>query len=62
MANTEAFAYCQVKKAFRAVCLREPMSTLDESMAVDSFVDTFHASHNMKQVFAEVAAYCADHL
>jgi len=62
LANTEAFAYCQVKKAFRAVCLREPMPTLDESMAVDGFVDTFHAGHNMKRVFAEVAAYCADHL
>ena len=62
LANTEAFAYCQVKKSFRAVCLREPRSTLDESMAVESFVNTFHAGHNMKQVFAEVAAYCADHL
>lgn len=62
LANSDAFSYCQVKKAFRAVCLREPMPNLGESMAVDGFVNTFNAGHNMKQVFAEVAAYCADHL
>lgn len=62
LANTEAFAYCQVKKVFSAVCLREPMPDLAESSAVDGFVNSFNASHNIKQVFAEVAAYCASDL
>ncbi|MEM8660176.1 MAG: hypothetical protein AAGF35_04755 [Pseudomonadota bacterium] len=62
LANSQAFAYCQVKKAFSAVCLRDPMPTAAESSAVDGFVATFDSSHNMKQVFAEVAAYCAGHL
>ena len=55
LANSEAFSYCQVKKAFRAVCLREPMPSLSESSAVDGFVNSFNASHSMKQVFADVA-------
>ncbi|MEM9254721.1 MAG: hypothetical protein AAGA91_04695 [Pseudomonadota bacterium] len=62
LANTEAFAYCQVKKAFKAVCLRDPMPTLAESSAVDGFVNAFNAGGNMKQVFARVASYCAGHL
>lgn len=62
LANSEAFSYCQVKKVFRAVCLREPMSTPGESAAVSRFVGAFNAGHNIKQVFAEVAGYCASHL
>lgn len=62
LANSQAFAYCQVKKAFNAICLREPMPTSSESSAVDGFVATFDSGHNMKQVFAEVAAYCASDL
>jgi len=60
LANSDAFNYCQVKKVFRSVCLREPMA--EESTAVQGFVDVFNASHNVKQVFAEVAGYCASHL
>ena len=62
LANSEAFSYCQVKKVFRAVCLREPMSAPGESAAVSGFVGAFNAGHNIKQVFAEVAGYCASHL
>ena len=62
LANSDAFSYCQVKKVFRSVCLREPMAITSESQAVDDFVATFNSSHNVKQVFAEVAAYCANHL
>jgi hypothetical protein len=61
LANSDAFSYCQVKKVFRSVCLREPVPIADET-AVDGFVGTFNASHNIKQVFAEVAGYCASHL
>lgn len=62
LANTDAFSYCQVKKVFRSVCLREPMPTPTESQAVDNFVASFNSDGNAKQVFAEVAAYCASHL
>jgi len=62
LANTDAFTYCQVKKVFRSVCLREPIPMSSESQAVDSFAATFNSTHNIKQVFAEVAAYCANHL
>ena len=62
LAHTDAFSSCQVKKAFRAVCLREPMDTPTESAAMSDFVGVFNAGGNIKQVFAEVAGYCAAHL
>jgi hypothetical protein len=62
LANSDAFSYCQVKKVFREVCLREPMPTAAESAAVDGFVNTFNAGYSIKQVFAQVAGYCASHL
>jgi hypothetical protein len=62
LADTDAFAWCQVKKAFRSVCLREPMDTPAESAALDGIVGGFSAAHDMKQVFAEVAGYCSSHL
>ncbi len=60
LANSDAFSACQVKKVFRAVCLREPMTS--ESSQINGFVDTFNAAGNIKRVFAQVAGYCADHL
>lgn len=57
LANTEAFAYCQVEKAFEAVCLREPGDAADRS-EVDSLVTGFTSDYNMKQVFAGAADYC----
>lgn len=62
LANTDAFAHCQVKKAFHAVCLREPKPDAEDGQAVDSLVSTFNAGGDMKRVFAEAAAYCASHL
>jgi hypothetical protein len=60
LANTEAFAHCQVKKVFREVCLREPMES--EKSEVDGFVGDFKSAYNIKNVFAEVAGYCSSHL
>ncbi len=60
LANTEAFAHCQVKKVFRAVCLREPMGS--EKADFDLFVANFKVGYQLKSVFAEVAGYCSDHL
>jgi hypothetical protein len=61
LADTDAFAYCQVKKAFRAVCLREPVAGDDEGI-IDSLASGFRADHNMKRVFARSAAHCAQGL
>ena len=60
LANTEAFAHCQVKKVFKEVCLREP--TDSEQNEFDTLVANFKVGYNLKQVFAEVAGYCSGHL
>ena len=61
LANTEAFASCQVTKAFEAMCLRKPTST--DQAQFDSIVANFKTSnYNMKQTFIETAAYCASSL
>ncbi|MEH6517035.1 MAG: hypothetical protein V7742_10145 [Halioglobus sp.] len=62
LANTSAFSYCQVKKAFQAICLRAPRATTSDTAAVDGLVAGFEADHSMKQVFAGAAAYCAEGL
>ena len=58
LANSEAFAVCSVKKAFQAVCLRDPGSS-DQS-AFASMVSSLK-SHNydLKRTFAEAAVYCS---
>ncbi|HBE91211.1 MAG TPA: hypothetical protein DDW55_01305 [Gammaproteobacteria bacterium] len=58
LANSEAFARCQVKKVFRAVCLREPGNSTDRSI-IDTITTSFKAdNYNMKTAFAEAALYC----
>ncbi|SMF62630.1 hypothetical protein SAMN02745866_04021 [Alteromonadaceae bacterium Bs31] len=58
LAHTEAFASCQVKKVFQAVCLREP-GDADDRAAITSMVSSFkNTTYNIKQVFAESADYC----
>lgn len=58
LANSEAFARCQVKKAFRSVCLRQPGNAADRNQ-VDITTASFKAdNYNMKTAFAEVAVYC----
>ena len=57
LGNSQAFAACQVKKVFRAVCLREP--DLPDNGKVDQIIATFRGTgHRMKQVFADTAVYC----
>jgi hypothetical protein len=58
LANSDAFAKCQVKKVFRAVCLREPEDAADRSQIDDVMVPSFKAGYQMKQTFAEAAVYC----
>jgi hypothetical protein len=58
LANSYAFAACQVKKVFRAVCLRSPEDQADRD-TVDQITETFRSSgYRMKQVFADSAVHC----
>jgi hypothetical protein len=58
LANSNAFASCQVKKAFRLVCLRDPVDGNDRSK-INSITEAFQSGgFQMKPVFAEAAAYC----
>ncbi len=58
LANSHAFASCQVKKVFKAVCLRAPENQGDRD-AVDTIVGTFRSTgYRMKQVFADTAVHC----
>jgi hypothetical protein len=59
LANSEAFAQCQVEKVFRTVCLRSP-SDADDHTKVGQIVAAFqNSTYNLKTVFAQTAAYCA---
>lgn len=58
LAHSDAFARCQVKKAFKAVCLREPGDAEDRG-EFNNMVSSFTSGgYNMKMVFAEAADYC----
>ncbi|HIP53352.1 MAG TPA: hypothetical protein EYH03_05005 [Chromatiales bacterium] len=58
LAHSEAFARCQVKKVFKAVCFREPGNAADRGQ-VDAMVTSFkNNNYSLKQVFAESAVYC----
>ena len=58
LANSQAFAECQVTKAFEAVCLREPGDSADRAQ-IGAMTTDFKSGYNMKRVFAEAAVYCA---
>jgi hypothetical protein len=58
LAHSDAFAQCQVRKVFKAVCMREPESPTDHSN-FDQIVANFASSgYQMKKVFADTAEYC----
>ena len=58
LAHSDGFAQCQVEKAFKAMCLREPGNQADRDK-VTAIKTTFKTSgYKMKQVFAEAAIYC----
>jgi hypothetical protein len=59
LANSRAFASCQVRKVFRTVCLRAPEDVTDRQM-VDNLATEFMTTlgYRMKDVFAETAVYC----
>jgi len=58
LANSDAFASCQVVKVFRNVCLREPVDATDRN-EIRSQTQAFTSSNfNLKRTFASVASYC----
>jgi hypothetical protein len=58
LANSYAFASCQVKKIFRTVCFREPTIAGAGSELSAITANFISSNYNMKQVFAEVADAC----
>jgi hypothetical protein len=57
LAATDVFAQCQVKKVFKAVCLRDPVDAPDHAQ-IDTMTTAFRGAYNLKQVFADAAGYC----
>ena len=60
LAESGAFAQCQVEKVFRAMCFRSP-SDADDHSKVAEITGNFKNAYNfnLKRVFADTAAYCA---
>ena len=58
LAQSDAFAQCQVEKVFRAVCFRAPGNNADRSQVTQVKNDFKAGGYKLKQVFAETAVYC----
>jgi hypothetical protein len=58
LANSAAFANCQVTRVFKYVCLRSPGTSADNTQ-ITAMIASFQAhAYSLRQVFAESAAYC----
>jgi hypothetical protein len=58
LANSKAFAQCQVEKVFKTVCFRAPGDAADRNQ-VAIITNSFKTGgYHLKQVFAETAVYC----
>lgn len=58
LANSDAFAQCQVEKVFENVCLH-PVEDSDDRTQVTNMMGSFRSNnYNLKQVYAESAVYC----
>lgn len=57
LANSQAFAACQVERAFKVACLRDPVDSFDRQKVAD-MTAAFTVDYQIKPVFAEAAAYC----
>jgi len=58
LANSDAFAECQVEKVFKVVCFRAPGNAADRA-EVQNMTNRFKANgYRLKQVFAEAAVHC----
>ena len=56
IANSHAFAQCQVEKVYKQVCLQDPIDV--HATDIENITASFGVGYNMKQVFADVAALC----
>ncbi len=58
LANSDAFAQCQVEKVFKRVCFRAPSDTADRT-EVTRIVGVFRSNnYSLKRVFQEAGVYC----
>ncbi|HUI59802.1 MAG TPA: hypothetical protein VLX90_06250 [Steroidobacteraceae bacterium] len=58
LAQSDAFADCQVQKVFKAVCYRAPGNSADRAQVAQIKADFKAGGYHLKQVFAETAVYC----
>ena len=59
LANSKAFAQCQVDKAFKSICLRDPNVFATDRGTRDGIVSNFvNSNYDMREVFTDVAAFC----
>lgn len=58
LGNSNAFAQCQVEKAFKAVCFREPGNSTDRNKVAQITASFKSSNYSMREVFAETAVYC----
>ena len=58
LANSDAFADCQVKKVFKAVCFRDPGNAADRAEVAQISAAFRSGGYKLKQVFADAAVYC----
>ncbi len=60
LANSTAFAQCQVDKVFKSVCLRDPNIFAADRNERNTIRDAFMGAYNynMREVFTDVAAFC----
>jgi hypothetical protein len=58
LANSDAFAECQVEKVYRTVCLHTPTDGTEQA-TFNGIVTNFKNGGSLKRVFAETAAACA---
>jgi len=61
--SSGAFASCQVTRVFKTVCYRAPaVSSLQnpsgDGAQIQSMIASFQSGYNLRQVFAQSAAYC----
>jgi hypothetical protein len=58
LAGSQAFAQCQVKKVFQAVCLRDPGNAADRD-EISAMTNAFeNGGYKLKSSFADAAVYC----
>lgn len=58
LANSDAFASCQVERVFRTVCLRDPQDAADRALVASMSESFTSGGYRLRPVFASTAAYC----